>query len=110
MSDDTAKNEAQSQDCKNSGAAPCYVQGTFLWYEVNESCLPVRDSNEFYGARYSKPVHIANSHTGQVEDATVIYDFIDKGWCLHNLPDGGSCKDYELMLPTHFCYIPPFSR
>jgi hypothetical protein len=110
MANDKAKCEARSPECKNSGEATCYVQGTFLWYEIDAYGLPLQANDEFYGDRYSKPVHIANSVTGQVEQCTVVYDYLDGGWCMCGLPDGLSCNNYELMLPTHFCYLPPFSR
>ncbi len=93
-----------------SAATTGYVQGTFVWYNVEMSGPPVPEDNEFYGERYSVPVMIANSNTQQIEKRTVVFDYKDGGWCLYGFPDGANSQDYELILPTHFCYLPPIPR
>ncbi len=98
---------------KASGKTPCHVdfveQCTITWFNLDEVAPPPQAHDELYGARYSVPVLIANAVTGQVEQRTVVYDYEDGGWCLFGLPDGPSCYDYELMLPTHYCTLPCFA-
>ena len=107
--DDAPKSPTGSQ----SAELTCYVdfvgQCTVTWFDIDEVGLPPQEHDEFYGDRYSCPVHIANAHTGQMEPHTVVYDYEDGGWCLYGLPDGPSCHDYELMLPTHYCLLPGFA-
>ncbi len=96
-----------------SAQTPCYVpfvtEANVNWFDINDTMLPPQRYDEFYGDRYSVPVLIANAVTGQIEEQTVVYDYEDGGWCLHGLRNGPSCKDYELMLPTHFCFLPCFA-
>lgn len=92
---------------KNINNSP--TECTITWYEIDEAGLPPREQDEFYGDRYSCPVLLANAHTGQTEPHTAIYDYQDGGWCLYGLPEGASCHDYELMVPTHYCLLPRFA-
>ena len=79
------------------------------WFEIDEVGLPCRDQTVYYGDRYSVPVIIAKAITGQRENHTVVYDYRDGGWCLYGLPNGPSCKNYSLLAPTHYCFMPVFA-
>ena len=106
---DTLKSTTGSQSAGLTLYVDFVSQCTVTWFDIDKVGLPPQEHDDFYGNRYSCPVHIANAYTGQMEPQTVVYDYEDGGWCLYGLPNGPSCNDYKLIAPTHYCLLPSFT-
>lgn len=77
-----------------------------LKFQNIEDNLPPRADDEFYGHRYSVPVLIANSVTGQIFDRIVRFDYRGHGWVFDGLPDGPDPENYEVIHVTHWASFP----
>lgn len=75
------------------------------WYDTVDE-MPPKDTDDSYGRRYSIPVLVGNSVTGQVAWTAYRWDYDMAGWVDAALSQGDDPDDYERMYIDHWATWP----
>lgn len=76
------------------------------WEPFLDSNKPPKESDPFYGSRYSVPVLAGNEITGQVSIVAYAWDFQMEGWVHAALEDGADPCNYEVQHVSHWALWP----
>lgn len=76
------------------------------WHNIDSTGYPPKDEKCEHNGRYSIPVLIGNSNTGQVGLQAFSWDYDMCGWVGYDLSEGPDPDDYEVQHVDHWAFWP----